>query len=270
VIKFKHEQYHLSVGVSIGRSLDITSTKLLKTYADIDPRVAVLVSFLKSVRQIFDINATLYGGLPSYGFNLMVIHYLQQIEPPVLPVLQELCHDTLEPAMVGKWDVRFHQDIKNLPKVWPPYGQNEMSVGELWLGFLHYYVEEFQFDDLVISIRTSSPVTKASKDCSLNKGFIAIENQFDLSLNVSKSLSASMSNYTLNVLDYMLEACYSKRVWNQMLGAYESWRNHGDVFIRDDRPLHNPPPKPRDPKKLQAQEEIANDKKRLLELKIQR
>ncbi len=30
------------------------------------------------------------GSLSSYAYTLMVIHYLQQVKPPVIPVLQEV------------------------------------------------------------------------------------------------------------------------------------------------------------------------------------
>ena len=32
------------------------------------------------------------GSLSSYAYTLMVIHYLQQVKPPVIPVLQEVIH----------------------------------------------------------------------------------------------------------------------------------------------------------------------------------
>lgn len=36
------------------------------------------------------------GLLPSYSFILMVIHYLQQVEPPVLPVVHELIQQVIK------------------------------------------------------------------------------------------------------------------------------------------------------------------------------
>ena len=30
------------------------------------------------------------GSLSSYGYTLMVLHYLQQVKPPIIPVLQEV------------------------------------------------------------------------------------------------------------------------------------------------------------------------------------
>ena len=49
------------------------------------------------------------------------------------------------------------------PVVWPGYGQNTESVGQLWCGFLKYYVEEFDFESKVICIRRDEPLTKFEK-----------------------------------------------------------------------------------------------------------
>ena len=39
--------------------------------------------------QICQVDRPNAGTLPPYSFFLMTIHYLQQIEPPVLPVIHE-------------------------------------------------------------------------------------------------------------------------------------------------------------------------------------
>jgi len=38
-----------------------------------------------------DIGDASRGSLSSYGYTLLVLHYLQQVTPPVIPVLQEVC-----------------------------------------------------------------------------------------------------------------------------------------------------------------------------------
>ncbi|CAG7725216.1 unnamed protein product, partial [Allacma fusca] len=270
IVKFYHLKYNLEGDISVENRLAVANTKLLRAYADIDPRVTVLGSFVKSVTKMCDISDASAGGLSSYGYTLMVIHYLQQLEPPLLPVLQEFCLDTVEPSRIGNWDVRFYQDIKNLPKVWSRHGHNKMSVGELWLGFLYYYVEVFNFEEFVISIRQWSPLTKGFKRWpEIKKRFVAIEDPFDLSRNLAKHLSRNMSNYILSVFDYMLEACYSKCVSKHVLKTYESWRDDGGVFLLEGHPLYKPP-KAKKPKKQKTAEEIAARKKRLLDRKLRR
>jgi hypothetical protein len=43
------------------------------------------------VFQLCDIGDASRGTLSSYAYIIMVIHFLQQIQPPVLPVLQQVC-----------------------------------------------------------------------------------------------------------------------------------------------------------------------------------
>lgn len=48
----------------------------------------------------------------------MVIHFLQQIQPAVLPVLQELSDDPMKKTSMfkkcSKWNVYFYEDLKKL------------------------------------------------------------------------------------------------------------------------------------------------------------
>ena len=49
------------------------------------------------------------------------------------------------------------------PSLWPHYGKNTQSVGELWMGFFRYYLETFNFLDQVVTIRRFIPLTKFEK-----------------------------------------------------------------------------------------------------------
>ena len=51
----------------------------------------VLGLFLKAVVKKLKINDTKYGDLGSSMFITMLIHYLQQTNPPVLPGISEVC-----------------------------------------------------------------------------------------------------------------------------------------------------------------------------------
>ena len=41
------------------------------------------------------------GSLSSYAYTLMVLYFLQQIEPPILPVLQEVSSRALHPSFTS-------------------------------------------------------------------------------------------------------------------------------------------------------------------------
>jgi hypothetical protein len=45
----------------------------------------------------------------------MVIHFLQQIQPPVLPVLQEISDNSINMyKKCSKWNVYFYEDLTKL------------------------------------------------------------------------------------------------------------------------------------------------------------
>jgi len=85
------------------------------------------------------------------------------------------------------------------PQVWSDYGKNTQSVGELWLGFLSYYTEKFDWSNHVITIRDDKPLTRRAKNWL--KSRIAIEDPFELSHNLGAGVSqrSKPSNFTLNL-----------------------------------------------------------------------
>lgn len=93
----------------------------------------------------------------------MTLFYLQRCEPPVIPVLQELYEGEKPSIMCEGFNTWFFDDLNRLDQVWPHRDKNKSSIGELFLGFLRYFSEEFQFNRLVVCIRQSKELTKLEK-----------------------------------------------------------------------------------------------------------
>lgn len=161
-----------------------------------------------------DIGDASRGSLSSYAYILMVLYFLQQRQPPVIPVLQEvaaqLCQSLPEPGpepntvmsvqifdgtsmpqrMVDGWNAFFCDDLEDLVRARPraccssarwcerllimltvstqrcllsKLQPNTETVGELWLGLLRFYTEEFDFKEHVISIRQKKRLTTFEK-----------------------------------------------------------------------------------------------------------
>ena len=49
------------------------------------------------------------------------------------------------------------------PQVWPGLGKNVQSVGELWMGFLRFYLEDFDWKGMVVTVRQRKRLTKFEK-----------------------------------------------------------------------------------------------------------
>ncbi|XP_077548251.1 terminal uridylyltransferase 4-like [Haemaphysalis longicornis] len=197
IVKLLHVLSGLEVDISLYNRLAQQNTRLLKTYSSIDNRVRELGYTVKRFAKTCDICDASRGSLSSYAYILMALYYLQQRKPPVIPVLQELYPDgeTKPEVIIEGWNAWFFEDIGRLQSVWSEFGQNKESVGELWLGMLRFYTEEFNFKKHVVCIRQKAPITKLQK--MWNSRCIAIEDPFDLDHNLGIGVSPKMYIYIM-------------------------------------------------------------------------
>ncbi|XP_068279239.1 terminal uridylyltransferase 7 isoform X2 [Nyctibius grandis] len=196
IVKFFHVRSGLEVDISLYNTLALHNTRLLSSYAAIDPRVKYLCYTMKVFTKICDIGDASRGSLSSYAYTLMVLYFLQQRNPPVIPVLQEIYKEPKKPEiLVDGWNVYFFDNIEELSVVWPDCGKNTESVGELWLGLLRFYTEEFDFKEHVICIRRKNLLTTFKKQWTSK--YIVIEDPFDLNHNLGAGLSRKMTNFIM-------------------------------------------------------------------------
>uniref|UniRef100_A0A8K9X963 CCHC-type domain-containing protein n=1 Tax=Oncorhynchus mykiss TaxID=8022 RepID=A0A8K9X963_ONCMY len=194
IVKFYHARTGLEGDISLYNTLALHNTRLLASYAAIDPRVKILCYVTKVFAKLCDIGDASRGSLSSYGFTLMVLFYLQQRNPPVIPVLQEIYDEEKKPeVLVDGWNVYFYDDLDKLPERWQQ--KNLESVGALWLGLLQFYTETFDFREYVISIRQSAALTTFNKQWTSK--YIVIEDPFDLNHNLGAGLSRRMTNFIM-------------------------------------------------------------------------
>lgn len=149
---------------------------------------------VKLLAKSCDIGDASRGSLSSYAYILMLLHFLQQRQPPVVPVLQELHPPGQRPAarLVDGWDAWFFDDLNRLHQMWPGLGLNTESVTELWLAFLQFYAHDFDDRNLVVCCRQQAPLTKFEK--MWNSPCIAIEDPFELSHNLGAGISRKSEN----------------------------------------------------------------------------
>uniref|UniRef100_A0A3B5KEM8 Terminal uridylyl transferase 4 n=1 Tax=Takifugu rubripes TaxID=31033 RepID=A0A3B5KEM8_TAKRU len=173
------------------------NTRMLATYAALDPRVQYLGYTMKVFAKRCDIGDASRGSLSSYAYILMVLYFLQQRQPPVIPVLQEIFDGTTVPQrMVDGWNAFFCDDLSDLVSLASgSLNPNTESVGELWLGLLRFYTEEFDFKEHVISIRQKKRLTTFEKQWTSK--CIAIEDPFDLNHNLGAGVSRKMTNFIM-------------------------------------------------------------------------
>uniref|UniRef100_A0A7N8Y3V7 Terminal uridylyl transferase 4 n=1 Tax=Mastacembelus armatus TaxID=205130 RepID=A0A7N8Y3V7_9TELE len=196
IVKFEHRQSGLEGDISLYNTLAQHNTRMLATYAALDPRVQFLGYTMKVFAKRCDIGDASRGSLSSYAYILMVLYFLQQRQPPVIPVLQEIFDGkTVPQRMVDGWNAFFFDDLEDLRRRVSELQPNMESVGELWLGLLRFYTEEFDFKEHVISIRQQKRLTTFEKQWTSK--CIAIEDPFDLNHNLGAGVSRKMTNFIM-------------------------------------------------------------------------
>eukprot|EP00731_Ephydatia_muelleri_P018608 Em0011g648a len=219
IIKFYLCPMKANCDISLENLLAMRNTKLLKTYADLDPRVAVLGYAFKHFAKVCGMADASTGGLSSYAYILMLLHYLQRTDPPVIPVLQELpstdqCNR--KEHILDGWNCYFFEvtDQQGLMHWWPSFGKNHDGIGVLWLGLLRYFCQ-FDWQRDVVSIRQSGRMTKFDK-WWLSKP-MCIEDPFELDHNLGQPVSIIMRQYILKRFqDALSYHSLAMSVWRDM------------------------------------------------------
>lgn len=163
IIKLKHKN-GLCSDIGFENKLALWNTRLLRTYTEIDPRVKTLVYLVKHWSKQRNINEPYHGTLSSYCYVLMVIFFLQQRSPPVLPCLQTIIPPDLGHSPIVDLDghnVYFFEDLPNLNRYWQ--ANNTESITELLFGFFQYYAYNFHWSRSVVSVRSGAILTKDQK-----------------------------------------------------------------------------------------------------------
>lgn len=119
------------------------------------------------------------GTLSSYTWTCMIINFLQQREPPILPVLHAIENE-------GKDEDYFYDNVEQLKG----FGsENHESLGGLLFAFFRRFAVEFDYDDQVVSVRQGRYLSKKEKgwDTGRNKISLCVEEPCNASRNLGNS-----------------------------------------------------------------------------------
>ena len=174
-VDFPKSGVGIQCDINFSNQLALHNTLLLRCYSHCDARVKPMVLAIKAWAKLREINCPYRGTLSSYGYVLMVLHFLANIaDPPVVPNLQLAWKPTKtgsrdpvlgdELTVCGR-DVRFWRDeeeIKDLARQ-GLISRNQQSLGHLLRQFFQYYSSQrvnvtgngFCWSTDTLSIRTS-------------------------------------------------------------------------------------------------------------------
>ncbi|KHN99294.1 Poly(A) RNA polymerase cid13 [Metarhizium album ARSEF 1941] len=172
--------------INFSAHLALQNTLLLRCYSLTDTRVRPMVLFVKRWAKVRGINSGYRGTLGSYGYVLMVLHYLVNIAKPfVCPNLQQLAPSISSPwprpsnldmPMCQGYNVEFWSSESEIMHLANSHqlNQNTESIGQLLRGFFEYFAQNgplsrgfgkgFDWGRDVLSLRTfGGLVTKQEK-----------------------------------------------------------------------------------------------------------
>lgn len=197
-LEFPETSGGVQCDINFSADLALHNTLLLRCYSHCDLRVKPMVLFIKHWAKTRDINTPYRGTLSSYGYVLMVLHYLVNIASPfVCPNLQLVRrteNSTLNRAATdanpdrtchGR-DVQFWSDEGEIRTLCArgELTRNKESVGALLRGFFEYYAQSgpmssgmgrgFDWGRQVLSLRTlRGTLTKQ------DKGWVGARTEFE-------------------------------------------------------------------------------------------
>lgn len=179
LLKLIDESRKLECDICVDNFLGVINSRMFKKYSQIDSRVrqlALMVKYWTKKRHIADVPT---GSLSSYSYSQMVIFYLQNVSPPILPSLQELARTKdIDPQFVSKpesfnaYDCRYFIALEKLSTFWKEK-ENTMTIGELLTGFFNFYTKDF-FEKNTISVRLGKSIPKKQ-----DSAIISIEDPFE-------------------------------------------------------------------------------------------
>ncbi|TVY93358.1 Terminal uridylyltransferase [Lachnellula willkommii] len=195
-LEFPKTDIGIQCDINFSAHLAIHNTLLLRCYSHCDPRVKLVILFIKHWAKVRGINTPYRGSLSSYGYVLMVLHYLVNVASPgVCPNLQIDRKDPpsyLPPAEIearttcNGCDVRFWRneaEIKDLASK-KMLNHNHDSVGVLLRGFFEYYAQPGQMSTVnhrgfdwgreVLSLRTKGGIVTKQE-----KGWVGAKTTFE-------------------------------------------------------------------------------------------
>ncbi|KAJ6443122.1 Poly(A) RNA polymerase cid13 [Purpureocillium lavendulum] len=137
--------------INFSAHLALHNTALLRCYSLTDPRVRPMVLFVKHWAKVRAINSGYRGTLSSYGYVLMVLHYLVNVARPfICPNLQQLAPrppPDLPLAEVERsvhlrgYNIQFWRNENEIMHLAANHqlNHNTESVGRLLRGFFEYF-----------------------------------------------------------------------------------------------------------------------------------
>jgi len=125
IIRFYDKKTLVKVELMIDNILTLYNSNLIRNYCLFDSRVIILLNFIKDWSKLKKINSNYDGYLSSYCLTMMVIFFLQKINPKILPNLQHNNIDNFENILFYNCGVKkYNYDIIKIRHLYCNFNKN--------------------------------------------------------------------------------------------------------------------------------------------------
>lgn len=213
IIKFCYTPTNVSCDITFKHGIGVYNSLLIKHCLSLDKRIKPLMILIKYWARQCEISGC--RKISNYAIVLLVIFYLQQPEPGILPPLMEF-QKTCTPIINNDWQVNFDENT-----VLPPI-TNKSSIPEILQGFFEFYTS-FDFTKSVIcpldgqihtrkefeEIKTLSSYMAQYKEVAETKDLkLNIRNTCNMCLQDPIELNHNVMSNTLNkTIDLFFLSC---------------------------------------------------------------
>uniref|UniRef100_W6NBI4 PAP 25A-associated domain containing protein n=1 Tax=Haemonchus contortus TaxID=6289 RepID=W6NBI4_HAECO len=231
IVRFRGKDLDIEADISYRNDLALHNTQLLRQYCKWDEdRLPTLGIWVKTWAKRCGVGDASKGSLSSYAWVLMLVHYLQRTEPiRMLPYLQLGVKNPAECQFVNGWNVDFWKFVD--------VGQSQrvgISTYELFVGFLDYFSNHFQYDAHIIQINLPGQVSKRGRwyRCPM-----VIQDPFELDHNLAQGVDDDMFRYIRSCMRHSRAVFMDKNLRAEFLtskgfrrGAFEKVRMPDDLL----------------------------------------
>ncbi|PVU96805.1 hypothetical protein BB559_002250 [Furculomyces boomerangus] len=197
IVKIWDPYLKVASDINVNNTIALYNTKMIQTFLEIDPRVQPFLMTIKHWTKQREINDAAFGGtLSPYSWVNISLVFLQMRNPPILPVLHP-CENPLVDVTINnnyrKVDLAFNDNVDELKG----FGsKNTESIGKLLFLFFKHFATEFDYENLVISLRHGGYLPKSAKGWHIGRPskIMCIEEPFSTWLN----LAHGANHFTVN------------------------------------------------------------------------
>ncbi|CAF0858415.1 unnamed protein product [Rotaria sordida] len=234
---------NMRVKITSGYNRGLYLSKLIRLYIKFDQRVIKLLRLFRILTKTCNIDKPELGTLHPVVFHIMVIHFLQQLDQPILPCLHEYAYgiDRVPITLNENQYTEFFNVCEKYSYEWK--SKNTTSVEMLFLQLLSYYVKTFNSKQFVVSIQTRMPIMKIDKNWRSRK--LLVEDPTDIKRSLCQTMQSMRSieyfRSTLNAsLNYFARKQKQKKKLNLNQHIIENTDDDFVEIIPDDIPTNEP------------------------------